>query len=147
MDQQHDQRVAAAFERLFRTYTSPGKGLTAEEALQHRLASAQVYFEAVASYEAQDVETAVDAFLAGTVPGHNVAYAPPAPQVGAAARQAMVARLDSEHRARMARPRLPPPDVPKTPESRARVKNLVAGVVAKLSNKSLPFTTGFEADD
>jgi len=93
------------------------------------LAKAKVYFEAVSIYEAQDVEAGIADLLSGSVPGHNPSYVPPAPVVASATRRAMERRTDRLAREKALHPRLPPPDVEKTPESRARVKAMVNGLV------------------
>ena len=130
MEEQH--RKVVALERLFRTYPSFGKGETAEEVARDRMAKAEVYLAAVEPYQAADVESAVSAFITGTVPGHNPAFAPTAPEVGSATRREMEHRVGSEVRAR--KPALPPPDIEHSEESRARIKALVAGCVASLTS-------------
>lgn len=85
----------------------------------------------ISPFEAQDVEAGVTALLTGSFPGFNAAFRPPAPQVGAACRFAMDARLDSEHRERARQPQLLPPDVVKDEDSRARVAAMVDGFVNK----------------
>lgn len=92
----------------------------------------KVYFEAVAVYDEQDVEAAVEAFLTGSAPGiSNPSFAPPAPVVGSEVRRQMNLRV--EHERRIAKPALPPPDIERTPESQARVRDLVARTAAGLS--------------
>ena len=127
MDRQ--TRIATALERLFRTYQQPGAG---EEALRDRIERAKVYFDAVAPYEIVDIEQAVANFLSGSAPGINPSFQPPAPAVGAECRRCMNLRLDSEHR--MRQPALPPPDLEKSPESRARVKAKVAELISRLAD-------------
>lgn len=124
------QTVAAAFQRLFRTYPQ-FQADGAEDALR-------VYFEAVDPYETADIEAAVRNFLSGSAPGHNPAFAPSAPQVGAETRRVMSQRLEAEARSRAARPALPPPDIEKTPEQRARAKALVEQTVANLTGLTEP---------
>lgn len=96
----------------------------------------RVYFDAVISYETQDIEVAVTNLLSGAAPGHNPAYAPPAPLVAAEVRRVMNLRLESAHRERMRRPALPPPEIEHTPEQRARIKDLVRQAAANLSSIS-----------
>lgn len=93
----------------------------------------RVYFEAVSEYETQDIEAAVGNFLGGTAPGHNPAFAPPAPLVGAETRRVMNLRLDRANREKTLRPRLPPPDVKRDPASMARVAALMAQTVENLA--------------
>lgn len=131
---QDHQRIAAAFERLFRTYGPLGQGSTPEEITRDRIERIKVYFDAVALYDEQDVEAAVDAFLSGSAPGvSNPSFAPNAPMVGAETRRQMNLRLNHEARERLSRPTLPPPDNVKTAESRAKFKAIVDGIVAKLA--------------
>lgn len=128
------QKISAALERLFRTYPSQIKGDSELDVARNRVASAKVYFDAVAPYTSGDVEAAVEAFLTGAVPGHNAAFAPSAPQVGSACRRAMEKRLDIENRARRLRPALPAPEIEKTPEQRAKAKAQVAEFVASVAD-------------
>jgi len=115
--------VSAAFQRLFRTYPS-FQADAGEDALR-------VYFEAVGPYETRDIEAAVQSFITGSAPGHNPAFAPSAPMVGAEARRLMNMRLDSEHREKLRQPALPPPDVVHDEESRARVKAMVDDMIQR----------------
>lgn len=129
---QNHQRIAAAFERLFRTYGSLGQGSTPEEVARDRMERIKVYFDAVALYAEEDVEVAVDNFLTGSAPGHNPSFAPPAPLVGAEVRRVMNLRLD--HEARIRKPALPPPDIEKTPGSRERVLRLANQHIDQLAS-------------
>jgi hypothetical protein len=130
---QNHQRIAAAFERLFRTYGPLGQGSTPEEVARDRIERIKVYFDAVALYEERDVEEAVENFLNGSAPGvSNFSFAPPAPVVGAEVRRVMNLRLD--HEARIRKPALPPPDIEKTDESRERVRLLAAQAIDKLAS-------------
>jgi len=107
--------VTAAFNRLFSTYP---QFATADF---NEVVGA--YFDAVEPYETQDVLVAVKNFLSGSAPGHNPAFAPSAPLVGAESRRVMNQRLDSE--ARQRKRALPAPDIVHTPEERARVSAMV----------------------
>jgi hypothetical protein len=95
------------------------------------------YLLAVDDYPAQDVEAAVTSLIKGVAPGVNPSFLPPPAVVGAECRRQMNLRLDSEHRARLARPKLPPPDIERSPESQARVRQLVAETVANMQARSL----------
>lgn len=107
MAQDRNTTIADAFDRLFRTYDRADRNVDPGDLARERMAKAKVYFEAVAPYEARDVDRAVSDFLAGDVPaGWNVAFPPSAPQVGSAVRRAMERRLESERLGRLA---LPPP--------------------------------------
>lgn len=92
------------------------------------------YLLAVDDYPFCDVEGAVDALIKGIAPGVNPSFRPKPSEVGAECRRRMNLRLDSEHRAKMARPALPPPDVERTPESRARVKAMVDKALGNLKS-------------
>lgn len=118
-------QATKALEALFRTYP----GFRADDLT----ATVKTYLHAVSIYETRDVIKGISDFITGNVPGHNPAFAPSAPQVGSAVRQAMDRRLDSERRTQMGRPRLPPPDIEKSPESRARIKAKVDALVANLT--------------
>lgn len=125
MDQDRNTRIAEALDRLFRTYQQSDRNADPGELARERIGKAKVYLEAVAIYEARDVEAGVDSLLNGSFPGHNPSFVPPAPVVGSATRRAMEFWLDSERRANLGHPRLPPPDIEKSPESRARVRAAV----------------------
>lgn len=134
---QNHKRIAAALDRLFRTYPQFGQGNTPEEITRDRVEKAKVYFDAVAPYDERDIEAAIDNFLAGSAPGHNPSFAPPAPVVGAETRRVMNLRLDSEHRERLAQPRLPPPDIERSPASQARVRAKMAAALQSLADRML----------
>jgi len=90
----------------------------------------RAYFDAIEPFSTGDIEAGVKAFLQGAAPGHNPAFAPSAPMVGAEVRRQMTMRLDADARNR--RPALPPPDVVRSAESRERVKALVEHATGKL---------------
>jgi len=128
MRQYDPARVTVAFAKLFQTYPS-FQAATEDEADE----TLRVYFEAVEPYETGDIERAVENFLTGNAPGHNAAFAPPAPFVAAECRRVMNLRLNHE---RLTRKPLPPPADPEiTPEERERGKS----ILAKLA-KSIPVT-------
>jgi hypothetical protein len=133
---QNHQRIAAAFDRLFRTYGPLGQGSTPEEITRDRIERIKVYFDAVALYQEQDVEAAVDAFLSGSAPGVNPNFAPPAPAVGGETRRQMNLRVDRENRERASRPKLPPPDIERSAESQQRVRDLMERTVNGLKAMS-----------
>jgi hypothetical protein len=83
------------------------------------------YLLAVEDYHADDVWRAVDTLIKGTAPGVNPSFRPKPSEVGAECRRQMNLRLDSEYRDKMARPKLAPPDIERTPESQARVRALM----------------------
>lgn len=97
------------------------------------MARAKVYFEAVSIYETQDVIQGISDFITGTVPGHNPAFAPSAPQVGSAVRRAMERRVEAERLNRLALP--PPADVfvQDPPEVRAKNRARLDALAAELA--------------
>lgn len=130
MDDNRNETIAAAFDRLFRTYQQSDRG-DPRAVLTERMERAKIYFEAVAPFEVQDIEKAVENFLTGNAPGHNAAFAPPAPFVAAECRRVMNQRLRHE---RLMRPALPPPADPEiTPEQRERGKGVLRDLAASLA--------------
>jgi hypothetical protein len=130
---QDHKRIASAFERLFRTYPQFGQGNSPEEITRDRVEKAKVYFDAVAFYSEDDVEAAVEAILTGTAAGMNPNYAPPAPAFAGECRRQMNMRLRRAELERLGHPRLPPPDIEKTDEQRARARALMQQTVDNLS--------------
>lgn len=100
-----------------------------------RMERAKVYFEAVDTYEIDDIEAAVTNLLNGSDLGHNPSFVPPAPVVAGEARRVMHLRLDRVNRERKLHPQLPPPDVVHTPAERERVKQMVDGLVNKIASE------------
>ncbi len=105
-------------------FRTPGQADPADAEQQFRN-----YIFAVDDYPAADVEAAVEALIKGTAPGVNPSFLPPPPAVGAECRRQMNLRLDRE---RDTRPKLPPPDIERSPESQARVKELMERTVRGL---------------
>jgi hypothetical protein len=130
---QDHQRIAVAFDRLFRTYGPLGQGSTPEEITRDRIERIKVYFDAVAFYSEDDVEAAVEAILTGTAAGMNPNFAPPAPAFAGECRRQMNMRLRRAEQERLGHPRLPPPDIEKTDEQRARARALMQQTVDNLS--------------
>lgn len=94
------------------------------------------YELAVSDYTAEDMADAVKAFIQGRVPGHNMAFAPTAPQLASACRRAMDARLTDMQRHRSAVLQIEARDevdTPKNAEMRARVAALVSQAVKDLT--------------
>jgi hypothetical protein len=90
------------------------------------------YDLAIEGHDPRDVDAAVRKFVRGEVEGHNPSFAPSAALLGSAIRKCMNDRLDSDRRAQ--RPALPRPDIPKTDESRERVRALAAKEIARLAS-------------
>lgn len=105
------------------------------------------YELAISDYHAADLADAVKAFVQGRVPGHNMAFAPTAPQLASACRRAMEARLDdaNRHRKAVAQIEARDQDTPKNAENRARVAAMVAGAVKSLSMHDAPKRADNEA--
>lgn len=95
----------------------------------------------------EDLADAVKAFVQGRVPGHNMAFAPTAPQLASACRRAMEARLSdvNRHRAAVRQIEARETDTPKNAETRARVAAMVAGAVKNLSMHDIPKAADNEA--
>jgi len=87
------------------------------------------YLLAVDDYPADDVERAIDQLVKGTAPGINPSFRPKPSETGAECRRQMNLRLDRE---RDRRPKLAPPDVERSPEAQARVRELVERTVKGL---------------
>lgn len=85
-------------------------------------------------YETRDVIQGISDFITGSVPGHNAAFAPSAPQVGSAVRRAMERRLEAQRIGRLSLP--PPPDdfEPDPPEVRARNRARLDELAASLAS-------------
>jgi hypothetical protein len=100
-------------------------------------AQIEAYGIALEGHDPRDIEAAVRRFIRGEVDGHNQSFPPTASKLGGVVRQCLAERLDSEHRARMAQPQLPPPDIEKTTEGRQRVRALTEKAIKDLSEKML----------
>lgn len=70
----------------------------------------------------RDLQPGFMILINGEYPGHDGRFAPTAPQLATAIRMARDKRLESERRDQMRWPRLPPPDIEKTPEQRERAR-------------------------
>ena len=126
------EKIGAALERLFRTYPQSDRGDALDVALE-RMERAKVYLEALEQYDIRDIEAGVSALISGAVPGVNPNFIPPAPVVGGEVRRQQGLRYRREDLDRIAHPRLPPPDVERTPECRARVKAMVEACVKAMA--------------
>lgn len=126
-----NERIAAALEAVFRTYQQSDRG-DDETIARERIERARVYLAAVDQYDVRDIEAACRALLTGSAPGVNPNFVPPAPVVAGECRRQMNLRLDSEARERAFRPKLPTPDVERSPESQQRVRELVERTVGEL---------------
>lgn len=83
------------------------------------------YALALDAHDMRNIETAVRKLVRGEYDWHNRAFAPSSAVLGAAVIQERDARLVSERRSQLRQPALPPPDVVKTPEQRARALRLM----------------------
>jgi hypothetical protein len=84
---------------------------------------------AVDGYDVRDIEAAVRAIVRGETDWHNKTWAPSAALLSTEIRKRMDRRLRLEQ---YDRPRLPPPDVPKSAASRDRVLARMAETVGHL---------------
>ena len=134
MNSSTTSKASAAMERLFRAYPQSDR---ANDDLRERMERFRLYLEAVEPYDLRDIGAAVQSFITGSAPGVNAAFLPPAPLVAAECRRLMNLRVDRENRDKRLHPALPPPDVERSPESRAKVKAMIDDVVANLAAKSL----------
>ena len=87
------------------------------------------YAMAVDGYDIRDIDAAVRAIVRGETDWHNKTWAPSAALLSTEIRKRMDRRLRLEQ---YDRPRLPPPDVPKSAASRGRVLARMAETVGHL---------------
>lgn len=92
------------------------------------------YLLAVEDYPAEDVEMAVDCLVKGIAPGVKPNFRPNPAETGSECRRQMGLRLRREELDR--KPALPPPDIQRTPESQARVRELMEATVTGLANET-----------
>lgn len=109
------ERVIAAINALLSPFPAGVTQGPAEEVFRR-------YLEAVDEFTADDIDGGVDLLMKGKLPGYNGNFAPTPPQLASAARIVRDKRLDSEALTRRYTPRLPAPDIAKTPEQRARAR-------------------------
>lgn len=95
--------------------------------------AARGYLLAIEDYPLGDVQAAVRLLITGQFAEHDGRYPPTPPQLGRACRHVLNRRVEAEDRDRRLHPHLPPPDVVKTAESRARVAGMVAQLVGKMA--------------
>lgn len=100
-------------------------------------AQIEAYGIALEGHDPRDIEAAVRRFIRGEVDGHNQSFPPTASKLGGVVRRCLADRLDSEHRERMSQPQLPPPEIPKSRESRMRVLQKTEETVQHLSDLML----------
>jgi hypothetical protein len=90
------------------------------------------YLLAIEDFDSMlDIEAGVNSLIKGTAPGVNPNFLPPPAALGAEVRRQNHLRAEAEDRARRLRPALPPPMVVHSPESRAKIKEMVDGVKAR----------------
>lgn len=100
-------------------------------------AQIEAYGMALEGHDPRDIEVAIRKFIRGEVEGHNQSFPPTASKLGGVVRQCLSDRLDSERRAESMKPKLPPPMVHKSPESRRRVLEKTKQAVEDLTDKML----------
>lgn len=76
-------------------------------------------------------------FIKGQVPGHDGRFAPTAPMLAGACRLVLEKYNRVRYLEGIAAPRLPPPDIEKTPEQRERAKAKVAEFVASVGAEAM----------
>jgi hypothetical protein len=86
----------------------------------------RLQLKATAGFEVELVEEAASMFTTGEVVGHSGEWRPSPAVVAYACRQAAARRNRRAYLDRLDRPRLPPPQVEKTPESRQRFRQMFA---------------------
>lgn len=119
------KHILAVVNRLLSPFPAGGQG-AGEDVLREYVRVAQSYTDA-------DLTAGADLLMSGRFPGYDGRFAPSPPQFGAACRKALEDRLDAEAIDRRMRPRLAPPDVEKTDESRKRVLARTAELVEALA--------------
>jgi len=100
-------------------------------------AQIEAYGIALEGHDPRDIQAAVRRFIRGEVEGHNQSFPPTASKMGGVVRKCMADRLDDEHRERMSQPQLPPPEIPKSAESRQRVLRKAEETVQRLTDAML----------
>ena len=83
------------------------------------------YLTAIDDWHADHVEDAVTMFIKGEVPGHDGRFAPTAPMLAKACGLVLESENRNRYLAGLQQPRLPKPDIEKTPEQRARALDAV----------------------
>lgn len=95
----------------------------------------RAYLLAADDYPTDDVTAAVDTLVKGIAPGVNPSFRPKPSEFGAECRRQLNLRLDQENRARRLRPALPAPLIEHSPEDRAKVAELVQGLVERTAEQ------------
>lgn len=88
------------------------------------------YLTAIDGFDLDLIEAGVDLVLRGELPGHDMSFAPTAPQFATACRMAAERAARQRYINRVNAPRLMPPEIEKTPEQQARAKALIEQFVA-----------------
>lgn len=126
MPMQTPQRKLKDIKRLLSNYPAGNSGADPALVLHN-------YLTAVEDHPAEVVEDAVTAFIKGKVPGHDGRFAPKAPELAQACRMIQEKAARNRYLAGIHTPRLPPPDIVKTDEERARARALMEETIARLS--------------
>lgn len=96
-------------------------------------AALAAYEVVLANADERDVEPGIAALVDGRYAGHSGHYAPTAPELAGAIREARDRRLDRERQDRLALAPPPEPEIPQ--EERERVKAGFAALLADLSSR------------
>lgn len=91
------------------------------------------YVEVAAGFDVDLVERGVDLLLTGAIPGYDGRFAPTPPQLGTACRRAAEKRAHERYLEGFTAPRLPAPEIEKTPEQREHAKAMVDAFVRSQS--------------
>lgn len=124
---------------LFSTFPAP-PGAATPDGFQRAM---EAYAVALDDYDAGDVQEGLRRIIAGEWPEHDGRYAPTAPQIARAVKQAAADRGQSDQRQASVvqqlthRERDEEFQASKTPESRARVKAMADKLIADLAQQSL----------
>jgi hypothetical protein len=92
------------------------------------------YLMAAEDFSADDVEAAVTMYIKGSVPGFDGRFAPTAPMLATGCRKVIDERNKQAYYASFSAPRLPPPDIEKTDEQRARARAKMQAAIDNLSS-------------
>lgn len=95
------------------------------------------YLTAIDDWHADHVEDAVTMFIKGEVPGHDGRFAPTAPMLARACGLVLERENRNRYLAGLQQPRLPKPDIEKTPEQRARALDAVEKFVERMKSEKL----------
>lgn len=91
------------------------------------------YLMVAEDFDADIVEEAVTLYIKGAMPGFDGRFAPTAPMLATGCRKAVEDRSRVAYLAGLKMPRLPPPDLEKTPEQMARGRAMMEAAIDNLA--------------